>query len=175
MINDECSACQSLSGGYYTLCDDCMTELNSLRQLQRDLPELIERVLEDAGVDYNNRPTLYKRGSVWRYHKVRATNQWEDATTPLQALIAVRENTKKHEPRPRKKSKYEDYQIVQAEIDTPFGSRKKKMVKAFGKPLKYYPEELVVWVARPEDEYAIIPMIQKYKQFCVYYEERYLG
>lgn len=50
---DECNACNSISGVYYALCDDCMTKLNQLQADHQRLSRLLsasesrESVLRD--------------------------------------------------------------------------------------------------------------------------------
>jgi|GEM_PF-5007357 len=53
---DECNACNSISGVYYALCDDCMTKLNQLQADHQRLSRLLsasesrESVLRDENV-----------------------------------------------------------------------------------------------------------------------------
>ena len=65
--------------------DEAANRLEQLQRIVDEIPELIELVASDCGKEYIDRPSIYQRGSQWRYHKVRAGNEWDDADTPLMA------------------------------------------------------------------------------------------
>jgi hypothetical protein len=65
--------------------DDAADHLEYLQKIIDEIPALIELVAQDCGKEYIDRPSIYQRGRQWRYHKVRAGNQWNDADTPLLA------------------------------------------------------------------------------------------
>jgi hypothetical protein len=78
---------------------DSTNELDLLRKkvayLEAALPRLVQlaaddavrnfRVFGDGDVPY--RPSIYKRGEVWRYHRRVAANEWEDHEDPLKAAL----------------------------------------------------------------------------------------
>jgi hypothetical protein len=66
--------------------NDDSLELEELREIVKQIPDIVEQVAADCNVEYTDRPSLYKRGNKWRYHLVRATNDWEDGDTPLDAI-----------------------------------------------------------------------------------------
>lgn len=66
--------------------------VNRIEQLQKivdDIPRLVELVSQDCGKPYDEQPSIYQRGNKWRYHTVRAGNNWEDGDTPLAAVEHV--------------------------------------------------------------------------------------
>jgi hypothetical protein len=65
--------------------DEAADRLEHLQKIVDELPALVELVASDCGKEYIDRPSIYQRGSQWRYHKVRAGNEWNDASTPLMA------------------------------------------------------------------------------------------
>ena len=65
--------------------DSAADRLEQLQKIVDDIPALIELVASDCGKEYIDRPSIYQRGDQWRYHKVRAGNEWNDASTPLMA------------------------------------------------------------------------------------------
>ena len=78
---------------YDECCDDdvdmAADRLEALQKIVDEIPALLELVVSDCGRDRIDGPSIYQRGSNWRYHKVRAGNQWNDAATPLQAAKSV--------------------------------------------------------------------------------------
>jgi hypothetical protein len=74
------------------LVDEAARRLRHLADICDGIPELVARVAGDCGVPYANQPSLSRRGEkIWRYHRVRAGNNWSDAGTPLVAAIKVAE------------------------------------------------------------------------------------
>lgn len=63
--------------------------LEELQKIANELTALVELVAADCGKPYEDRPSLYQRGPVWRYHQVRAANKWNDAATPLAAAAML--------------------------------------------------------------------------------------
>jgi hypothetical protein len=64
--------------------------LEFLQHVVDEIPALVEMVAADCGKSLEDRPSIYARGGLWRYHKVRASNTWADAETPLAAAQLVR-------------------------------------------------------------------------------------
>ena len=73
----------------YGYREDAEQERDKAQAIIEQIPQLIEIVCEHCKVPYIERPSLYKRGDLWRYHKVRAGNQWADAKTPLEAALQL--------------------------------------------------------------------------------------
>ena len=70
--------------------DEVADRLEQLQKIVDEIPALIELVASDCGKEYIDRPSIYQRGIQWRYHKVRAGNEWNDADTPLRAARLLR-------------------------------------------------------------------------------------
>ena len=75
-------------------CDVCelaslLQEIERLRGIVEQIPQLIESISKDCKIPFLNRPSMYQRGKLWRYHRVRAGNKWADADTPLEAVMQV--------------------------------------------------------------------------------------
>lgn len=69
--------------------DDAAYRLEYLQEIVDAIPALIELVAHDCGKEYCDRPSIYQRGQQWRYHRVRAGNEWNDADTPLSAALGA--------------------------------------------------------------------------------------
>jgi len=62
-----------------------------LQNIVERLPELVGIVATDCGAINDSRPSLYKRGDVWRYHVQRCGNQWADDADPIMAAEKARQ------------------------------------------------------------------------------------
>lgn len=49
------------------------------------LPQLVGIVATDCGATNDDRPSLYRRGNVWRYHVRRCGNEWADDADPIKS------------------------------------------------------------------------------------------
>jgi hypothetical protein len=61
-----------------------------LHAIVERLPELIGIVATDCGATNEDRPSLYKRGNLWRYHVQRCGNEWADDADPIKAAEKAR-------------------------------------------------------------------------------------
>lgn len=69
--------------------DAAATRLEELQRIVDDIPALVDLVAADCGKQYIDAPSIYQRGTRWRYHRVRASNDWEDGQTPLLAALRL--------------------------------------------------------------------------------------
>ena len=66
-------------------------EIERLQAIVVGVPAFTQVVADDCGCKYIDQPCIYQRGNAWRYHRVRAGNQWADGITPLEAAEKARE------------------------------------------------------------------------------------
>lgn len=66
-------------------CFRIRQKVERLQTIIDRIPVLVEIVAANCGANSEDRPSLYKRGSDWRYHVRRAGNEWADAADPIEA------------------------------------------------------------------------------------------
>lgn len=69
--------------------DDAAARLEELQKIVDEIPRLVDEIVSDCRIEWIDQPSIYQRGSQWRYHKIRASNTWNDGNTPLEAVRGI--------------------------------------------------------------------------------------